>query len=140
MSEEFYLSGKREGTWKTYYNTGKIAEEKEYSNDFEEGVWNQYFANGKKKLTATYKNGALEGRATYYSKGGVKAVSGIFVKGARDGYWTFYEGDGRTVRKKEQYAKGKRIDKNVGDEVLDPREVEYIPESVVSPENFMSPR
>ena len=140
MSEEFYLSGKREGTWKTYYNTGQLTEEKEYSNDFENGSWKQYFSNGKVKLTATYEDGELSGRATYYGKNGLKAVSGVFVKGTRDGYWTFYEEDGRTVRKKEQYKNGNRIDSNKGDDVIEPREVEYIPESVVSPENFMTPR
>lgn len=140
MAEEFYLSGKREGSWKTYYNTGQVAEEKTYTNDFEQGEWNQYFLDGKPKLTAIYVNGELEGRATYYSKGELKAVSGVFVRGARDGYWTFYEQDGKTVRKKEQYKNGKRIDKGVGDDIIDPRETEYIPEDVISPENFMSPR
>ncbi len=139
-ANEFYLSGKRQGTWLIYYNNGQIAEEKEYNNDFENGNWKQYFYNGKTKLTATYVNGELEGRATYYGKNGKKAVTGPFVKGARHGYWTFYEGDGKTVRKKEQYKNGNRIDANKGDDVIDPREVEYKSEDILTPENFMSPR
>jgi antitoxin component YwqK of YwqJK toxin-antitoxin module len=142
ISEEFYLSGKREGVWKSYYNTGQVAEEKEYSNDFEEGKWNQYFVNGKQKLTATYENGVLEGRATYFSNGGIKSVTGVFVRGTRNGFWTFYEQDGKTVRAKQEYLNGKRIDENKDDDVINPnvRMTDYYPESVISPENFMPPR
>ncbi|PCJ26527.1 MAG: hypothetical protein COA97_05460 [Flavobacteriales bacterium] len=139
-AEEFYLNGKNEGTWKSYYNTGQIAEEKEYSNDFEDGIWNQYFITGKPKLTATYVNGLLEGRATYYGKGGKKAVSGKFIRGARDGFWTYYKGDGKTVRKKEEYKNGKRIDANKDDNIIDPRETEHLPEDILRPDKFMNPR
>jgi antitoxin component YwqK of YwqJK toxin-antitoxin module len=140
MAEEFYMSGKREGTWKVFFRTGQIAEEKEYSNDFENGSWNQYFINGKPKLTATYLNGELEGRSTYYGSNGLKAVSGKFIRGARNGFWTFYEQDGKTVRKKEEYKNGNRIDANKDDDVIDPREIEYKSEDVLNPDNYMSPR
>ena len=140
MAEEFYLSGKREGTWYVYFPNGKIAEEKEYSNDLENGKWNRYFINGKPKMTATYVNGVLEGRATYYGRNYKKAVSGVFKKDVREGFWTFYEGDGKTVRKKEQYKNGIRIDANKDDDVIDDREIEYLPESILSPDNFLSPR
>ena len=135
-SDEFYLSGKKEGVWKSYYNTGQVAEEKEYTNDLENGFWKQFFINGKPKLTATYVNGLLEDRAVYFSRAGKRAVSGKFVKGAREGFWTYYEGDGRTVKKKEEYKNGIRIDDNKDDGVIDPREVEYQPEDVVSPDKF----
>jgi antitoxin component YwqK of YwqJK toxin-antitoxin module len=140
IADEYYIGGKREGKWKVYFKTGKIAEEKEYSNGFENGACNQYLINGKVKLTATYVNGELQGRATYYGNNGLKAVSGKFVRGAREGFWTFYEKDGKTVRKKEEYKNGKRIDANKDDDIIDPREIEYTPEDVLSPENFMSPR
>lgn len=139
-AEEFYLSGKKEGTWKVFYPNGKILEEKEYTNDFEHGKWNRYFNNGKPKMTATYENGVLEGRATYYGSNYKKAVSGVFHKDVRDGFWTFYNEDGKTVRKKEQYNMGFRIDKGKDEEVIDDREIDYLPESILSPENFLSPR
>ena len=140
MAEEFYLSGKAEGTWKVYFPTGKIAEEKEYTDGEENGKWTRYYANGKIKMTAIYENGVLEGRATYYGNNFKKAVSGPFHKNVRHGFWTYYEADGKTVRKKEQYSNGVRIDKNKDDDVIDDREIEYIPENVLSPENFLSPR
>ena len=91
-------------------------------------------------MTATYVNGVLEGRATYYGNNYKKAVSGVFHKDVRNGFWTFYEGDGKTIRKKEQYKNGVRIDKNKDDDVIDDREIEYLPESILEPNNFLSPR
>ncbi len=138
MAEEFYLSGKREGSWKVYFPNGQVAEEKEYTNDFENGIWKQYFSDGKEKMSATYENGELEGRATYYGMNEKKAVSGVFVRGARDGFWTFYEKDGKTVKKKEEYKNGVRVDKGKYDDVINPDSTDYIPEDVLNPD-LMSP-
>lgn len=139
-AEEFYLSGKRNGTWKVYYPSNKMMEEKDYMNDIEEGNWKQYYENGKPKMTATYVKGALEGRATYYDANGKKAVSGIFYHDVREGFWTYYEKDGLTVRKKEEYKNGKRIDENKDDNVIDPRETEYESEDILNPDIIFSPR
>ncbi len=140
IADELYINGKREGSWKVYYNTGQVAEEKEYTSDFEDGIWKQYFIDGKEKLSATYVKGELEGRATYYGSNGKKAVSGVFVRGARDGFWTFYKEDGTTVRKKEEYKNGIRIDANKDEDVIDPDGVEHISEDILNPDFIMNPR
>lgn len=140
MAEEFYLSGKKEGTWKVYFPNGKVAEEKNYTSNVEDGEWKQYFENGKVKMTATYVQGALEGRATYYDAAGKKAISGTFYHDVREGYWTYYEKDGITVKKKEQYEKGKRIDANKDDVIEDPNAIEKESEDILNPDNFYSPR
>jgi len=140
MADEFYINGKREGSWKVYYSNAQVTEEKEYTNDFENGIWKQYFIDGKEKLAATYVNGELEGRATYYDSNGKKVVSGTFIRGARDGFWTFYEQDGTTVRKKEEYKNGVRVDANKDDNIIDMEGIKYIPENEAFPEELVNPK
>ena len=137
---EFYDEGVKEKIWYMYYPNGKVAEEKEYLKDFENGMWNQYFEDGKKKLVASFENGGLEGKATYYYSTGKRVTSGYFYHGLRNGVWLYFEEDGKTIKKKEEYKNGKRIDKNKDDNVIDLKEFRPISEDFLKPENFGTPR
>ncbi len=137
---EFYVKGVKDKIWYVYFTNEKIAEEKEYLNDFENGFWNQYYESGKKKLTATYKNGGLEGKAVYYNNDGKRGVTGYFFHGVRNGVWIYFKEDGKTVKKKEEYKNGKRIDAAKDDVLIDPEKSKPISEDFLQPENFMSPR
>ena len=67
-SEGYYVNGKEEGTFKTYYR-GKVKMEKQYSNGELNGYEREYHNNGKLNFEAFYKNGELI-RKTWYDKDG----------------------------------------------------------------------
>lgn len=137
---EYYTKGLKDKIWHVYFTNGQIAEEKEYLNDFENGMWNRYFKDGKKKQVTNYENGGLEGKAVYYNSNGKRGVTGYFYHGLRNGVWIYFEVDGKTVKKKEEYKNGKRIDKNKDDNIDDPSNFTPISEDFLNPDNITSPR
>jgi len=116
-SSEFYIKGLKNRASYAYYPNGQVAEEIEFLNDFESGMWNTYFEDGKKKMEATYEKGSLEGKAMYYKSTGKRSIRGFYYHGTRSGVWLYFEDDGNTIKKKEEYEKGKRIDKNKDDNI-----------------------
>lgn len=117
ISEEFYLSGKREGTWKVFYENGKIAAEKNYSNNIENGEWIEYFESGKIKSKATYQMGRIEGQRYFYYENGLPKIIGNYQRDVRNGVWMYYNEDGST-KKREEYKFGRRIDENKDDDLI----------------------
>tara|TARA_B100000809_G_scaffold263531_1_gene316999 strand:+ start:168 stop:938 length:771 start_codon:yes stop_codon:yes gene_type:complete len=114
-SSEYYINGLKNRVSFIYYLNGKIAEEKAFFNDFENGKYIKYDEKGKKKMEATNENGSLEGEVVYYTNGGKRNIRGFYYHGTRNGVWLYFEDDGNTIKKKEVYDKGKRIDKNKDD-------------------------
>jgi len=139
LSDEFYLSGKKEGIWKIYYKSGKVMEEKEYSRDVEQGAWKQFFENGKDKMTATYEKGSLEGWVYYYDAAGKKIIRGTFYHDVRHGDWIFFNPNG-SIMKKEEYSLGKRIDKDKDDGLIDPTKELHEKQDVLEFEDMLPPR
>ena len=140
IASDYYVNGLKNRISYVYYQSGKIAEEKEYKNDFEEGDWIKYWKSGKKKMTGTYEKGAIEGKAVYYNSEGKRSISGFYYHDLRDGVWLYFEENGNTIKKKEEYKKGIRIDagkdENVETEPLTPVDVE----DIQHPEIFGAPR
>lgn len=135
-SSEYYINGKKNRISYAYYPNGQVTEEKEFVDDFENGIWNEYYMDGKKKMEATFVNGSLEGRATYYRSSGKRSVRGIYSHGARNGVWLYFEEDGNTIKKKEEYKDGKRVDKNKGDNV-EKEPLKPISEDFLNPDIIM---
>lgn len=135
-SSEFYINGQKNRTSYLYFTNGNIAEEKEFFNDFENGKWITYFENGKKKIEATYENGGLEGKAIYYSSEGKRSIRGFYYHGTRTGVWLIFEADGNTIKKKEEYKNGKRIDSNKDDN-FETTPLKPISEDFLNPEMMM---
>ncbi len=140
IASDYYVKGLRNRISKTFYQSGKVAEEKEYKDDFEQGSWNKYWEDGKKKMTATYEKGALEGKAVYYNSLGVRSISGYYYHSLRNGIWVYFEDDGKAVKKKEEYNNGKKVYKNEDDKYIKPEDQEPINEDFLNPESFGMPR
>ena len=88
------------------------------------------------KKVEIFVNGSLEGRATYYRSSGKRSVRGIYSHGARNGVWLYFEEDGNTIKKKEEYKDGKRVDKNKGDNV-EKEPLKPISEDFLNPDIIM---
>ncbi|MGB0887303.1 MAG: toxin-antitoxin system YwqK family antitoxin [Vicingaceae bacterium] len=117
IASDFYIKGLKNRISYAYYQSGKIAEEKAFFNDFENGKWIKYYENGKIKMEATHENGSLEGKVLFYSITGKRYVRGFYFHSTRDKVWLYFEADGNTIKKKEEYDKGKRIDANKDDDL-----------------------
>ena len=139
MSEEFYLSGKKEGVLKVYYDNGKLAEEKEYSQGVEDGEWKQYYQNQRLKMKAFYEKGSVEGKQYYYNTNGKVTLIGNIYHGARHGFWIFYNPDG-TIKKKEEYKNGERIDENKDDDIINEDGLIKEKKDVLEFEDLLPPR
>ncbi len=135
-STEFYINGLKNRISFVYYPNGKITEEKAFLNGFENGKWITYSEDGKKKKDATYENGFLEGKVVFYNEAGRRSIRGFYYHGTRDGVWLYFEGDGNTIKKKEEYKKGTRIDANKDDKIeIEP--LKPISEDFLDPNVFM---
>ena len=139
IATDYFVNGLKNRISFVYYQSGKVAEEKEFRDGFEQGACNKLWENGNKKMTATYENGALEGRAVYYNSEGKRSISGFYYHDLRDGVWLYFEENGNTIKKKEEYSKGVRIDADK-DENIEIEPLEPINEDFLNPENFGAPR
>jgi len=70
---------------------------------------------------------------------GKRSISGFYYHGIRNGVWLYFEEDGNTIKKKEEYDKGVRIDENK-DEYLEKEPLKPINEDFLNPESFGMPR
>ena len=70
LVEGAYLSGKRDGIWKTYHPNGKLKRLESYNEDELDGKSLFYWENSTKKAEYIYVNGLLNGNAYEYDEGG----------------------------------------------------------------------
>lgn len=111
-AEEYYISGKAEGTWKNYYPSGQVAEEITYQEGVKQGPWTQFFSDGAVKSKGNYVEGRLDGRFVIFHLDGNVHVSGNYLSGEKDGTWVYLNEIGE-LEKKEVYKKGKLISQEV---------------------------
>ena len=139
IASDYYINGEKNRMSYVYYQSGKVAEEKEYRNDFEQGACNMFWKDGKRKKTANYINGALEGKAVHYNSEGIRSISGFYYHDLRDGVWLYFDENGNKIKKKEKYSKGVRIDKQKDDNI-ETEPLKPISEDFLNIENLGMPR
>lgn len=91
---EHYKKGVRTGTWKTFYESGKLAHEIGYSNGKKEGLVKQFNDDGKLIFEIIYKGGVEEGMSTLYYRDGKVRERGLYHKGEREGKWHIMDEQG----------------------------------------------
>lgn len=92
MSEEFYNEkGKLEGKKKTFYLSGKVAEEANYKSGKLNGLSKTYSEAGKLMSSFTYSQGELHGPAKIFDNKGQIKAEGVYQKDRRHGIWKFYD-------------------------------------------------
>lgn len=114
--EEEFVSGKEEGFFREYSDSGKLiasgnmldgAEEGawiydfgnyvlkgEYKNGARFGVWKGYFENGKQAFEGKYSDDLPDGEHKFYYHSGMLMRRGFFEMGKKEGNWEYYLEDG----------------------------------------------
>lgn len=62
----FFRFGKRHGKWASFYETGNLQSETEYSNGIKEGTTIVWYLNGKKRYEGQFKNDLRVGKWIFY--------------------------------------------------------------------------
>ena len=97
VSEEIFVSGKKDGIEKTYYAGKNVVETVTWKNGLREGSWTQYFDDGTVKLQGTFKNDMKEGPFTVFYPTGQKFNVGQYKNNYPDGKWMTYDLDGKLL-------------------------------------------
>jgi antitoxin component YwqK of YwqJK toxin-antitoxin module len=99
LNEQYYLkdstSGIVIGSFKEYYQSGKIAADITYENGIPSGPSKYYFENGNLKMRGNLENGKNVGTWEYYFENGKMSMTGKLSIGIRSGEWKFYFENGQ---------------------------------------------
>jgi antitoxin component YwqK of YwqJK toxin-antitoxin module len=104
-SRENYANGNKNGMSYSYFEDGKIAEEREWKNGVSHGIWRQYYQNGAVKLVCNYVDGKRNGDFTVNYPDNKPEWQGAYVDDKREGKWTHYDPDG-SVQSVTEYKNG----------------------------------
>lgn len=81
-SEDNYNSkGRRDGTYKSWYENGQLSYEEQYKNNQKNGIAKSYYKNGILKREAQYKNHKQDGYEREYDKNGVLIREKFYKEG-----------------------------------------------------------
>jgi antitoxin component YwqK of YwqJK toxin-antitoxin module len=111
--EEFnVVDGKKEGFYKSVYESGNIEIKCNYRNGKKEGVWKKWFKNGTLKYEGTYKNGQKDGiLKSWYSNGNLSFIN-TYKNGKRHGLCKNYSKTGSgLILCDKNFVNGKQVNK-----------------------------
>lgn len=94
MMIEMYKNDKLNGTQKTFFTNGQIAEKTSYKDGLKHGESFIYTEKGQVTKHLTYQDGELHGKAIYYDPKGEKTMEGWYTEGKKSGTWKYYN-DGK---------------------------------------------
>jgi len=98
-----YKNGILEGTFKSYYKTGRVTEILNYKGGKLHGNTKRFADNGALLDDLNYCNGKLEGIAKYYNVDGELIYTGNYANDEKVGEWEYYEnGKKENVNKLKQ--------------------------------------
>lgn len=95
----FYVNGKPQGKWVTFYSNGNLKSIENWKNGKLFGKYVLYQENGIKIFETTYLNGKDNGNYFLYHKNGQLQVEGRFKHGIPKGIWKYYNERGKLVGK-----------------------------------------
>jgi hypothetical protein len=88
-----YADGRKQGTWKTFYDGGKPRAEEHWNAGQPTGTWTTWFADGTRATEAQHRaGGVVEFRS--FRPDGSKQRAGTYVNGREDGEWTEWDAGG----------------------------------------------
>lgn len=101
MTKELYDNkGQLEGLKKTFYLSGQLAKQENYSSGIVVGESRWFSESGKLIRVFNYLNGELHGLTKIYDSKGIIEQEGVYQKDRRHGVWTFYK-DGKLVKEED---------------------------------------
>lgn len=86
----YSTTGKLDGVWTYWWESGKVKEKTEYKNGLKEGTSEFWWSNGEKRSTYHYKMDKLDGDFVSSKFSGAKDMSGSFKAGNMNGPCTLY--------------------------------------------------
>lgn len=107
QAEGNYKKGKREGKWIFYYDTGEKFEEGNYIDDYPDGEWVWYFKNGNIMVVEHYDEGIKTGLVYELNIEGDTVVKGYYKDSEKNGHWYYRIGDEYSTG---DYYYGKKTD------------------------------
>ena len=108
-TEGKFISGKKEGKWKKYFDNGQLIYIGNYKKGKKEGIWARYHKNGQLGTKGNYKSGKREGEWISYFDNGQIFTTGYMIEGKPDGKMISYQYDG-ILENTKIYRNGKLID------------------------------
>ncbi|WP_290698009.1 toxin-antitoxin system YwqK family antitoxin [Lacinutrix sp.] len=101
MTQEFYNNkGELEGLNKTFYLSGQLAKQENYSAGIVVGESRWFSESGILIKVFNYKNGELHGSAKIYDSKGKIEQEGVYQKDRRHGIWKFYK-NGKLLKEQD---------------------------------------
>ncbi len=89
-----YRNNERIGSWTFYHKNGKVEQKGSYSNKgIPDGEWNYYYESGNILRKEYFSNGEPEDEYIEYSDSGEVLVKGVFFEGLESGEWYYAIGD-----------------------------------------------
>lgn len=101
------LNGKKQGIWRTYYETGVLNRVEEFSLDFYDGIILIFEDDGTLSREQYIRNGKLEGVMHDYYPGGTMKSEEYYSSGLLNGWRRFYNMDG-LLQEEGMWKAGKR--------------------------------
>lgn len=99
-------AGRKQGPWKKY-EKGKLVYVGQFKDNVPYGTFKYYYNNGKLKSESEFQQGVHKVKTIIYHTNGHKASEGIFVDQIKDGTWNYYSNNDLLI-KVENYKLGKR--------------------------------
>ncbi len=118
----YYLSNKKNGPYKIYYENSVLGQDANYKDDLLDGhsitynesgqkswegnfssgkqigEWTNWFDTGEKRAVFKYSDGLLDGHQTEWYRNGNIAIEGDLAKGVKIGVWKMYDENKLVVR------------------------------------------
>ena len=101
-----YDKGKQVGEWIYYYPDGKVEQRGRFSKSGKfEGTWKWFYPDGSLKRDEAYINGLLDGPTVEYDETGAVIKQGEYIEGLENGKWILEIGE---YREEGDYKAGLR--------------------------------
>ena len=92
VTEGQYMAGYEEGMWK--YRNGTAIESGRYEGGLREGIWKSWFESGKLASEIQYSDNVLDGKYVLYWENGNIRLTGKYENGLQEGVWQLYDEEG----------------------------------------------
>ena len=92
------------GNFESKYPSGVVKMKGFYINGRREGEWVSFFENGKKQSEGFFKSGLRDGKALVYFENGQVYYEGYYKDGKEVGKWVFFDMEGKKINEKDYDA------------------------------------
>jgi antitoxin component YwqK of YwqJK toxin-antitoxin module len=110
-----YISGKRNGAWKFFYETGEVLRETNYLQGKKEGIEKKFKQDGKVLEETNFKDDLMEGAYWKKNRSGLLEKEGQYSKDKKTGLWREYYAEDKDMALKSTAIY--KDDKKNGEEI-----------------------